>query len=410
MPDSLNRPVRFAEGNGTGATDGDGLGFAVEHGLQPSARNRERTEPTHGQRGDRFLVAGAGGVLGNRIARAIAEMFGPGRLVVGDYRVRRAHAVATAIDPKADYAVVDVTDWHSVKRALEDVACVIVAAPQSEPLVERACAAENTPCLDVVPDRSLVNATLSIESPRTTIVPMAGFFPGLSGIFASDAATEVYNSLSDDATLEIDVGLAQSSQATAGATGIADMLELVGESVAFRAGEDERTVPGFSESRWFKYPEPIGSQRHRLANFPEREYLGTHGPTLNVNYWTSWDDPARNRLIAALARTRVLQAFASPRLRIHLARPLARLGADEGPEYAGIGVRVRGEHDGETAMANRAVVFTADYEATASAAVVMATLLLERDPPPGVHFPFELWSFEDLRPGLESVIVAECGT
>jgi len=344
-----------------------------------------------------ILVIGASGGLGQHICREVIRQFGPGAPLVGDYKPERGRETADRLGAGATLSQVDANNRQSLRTAVKDASAVIVSAQQQAPLAQTACLEAGIPCLDVTVQPDFIAQVQQLDAQaqvaRTSLVVMAGLFPGLSGVMARRAAEML------DQVDSLDVALCQNSQSSAGATGIADMLGLFAQPVKFRANGREETVPGFTRKRAFLYPPPLGEKTHRLVNFIEAQVISQALGIPDVNFWTGYDRPGFDRLLAALNKLKILALFNRPGLRMKLARVIdAGMRASKpAAEICAVVAQAAGVKDGRPQLARVSILAPSDYGTTAMSVVAMANLLLAGEiTAPGVHHPAQIFTLEQL--------------
>ena len=189
-------------------------------------RQRQHGKPKH------ILVVGAAGGVGRKICKEVCRQIGHGALIVSDYKTARGQELARALGKGVSCRFVDVNDGESIKKAIAGVDAVIVAAQQKEPLVQAICTQYRIVCLDITFSPDFLHKVERLQgkasSQGAVLVVAAGLFPGLSGIMAKYACEICQNVES------IDVAMLQNTNASAGPTGIADMLGLFAQPVTFR--------------------------------------------------------------------------------------------------------------------------------------------------------------------------------
>lgn len=345
----------------------------------------------------KLLVVGSSGGVGRVICTEVARQFGSRALVLGDYKLPRAQARAASF-PGAEARRVDVTNEESIQAAIRpELSAVIVCAVQDHPLVQRACIDNGVPCLDVAIDPAFVNKILSLNgdahTAMTPIVAMAGLWPGLSGLMAKHAVSQL------DHTGSVDLALCQSAWSNVGPSGIADMVRAFAQPVTFNQEGETRTVPGFRIQRRVDYPEPFGTRTHRLVHFAEAPLLSD---ALNIplpNMWTGFDNIALDTLAAALGRVGFLHLFNKQDTGMRLARIIntVKRSGPARPEPIAIVVEAKGQRAGKPHTLRLTATGPSDYGATALCIVAMAKTLAARDTPrTGAAHPLDFFNLYDL--------------
>lgn len=346
---------------------------------------------------NRVLVVGATGGVGRFVSEEVVRLLGPSALVVGDYKPERGESVARELGAEVSFRCVDVTERASIESAVDGVEAAIVAVQQVDPLVQSACLARRIPCLDLTLDAGLFEKVRALdarpEARETVSIVMAGLIPGLSGVMVK----HVVDTLQDVSA--IDVGLLQSSQGTAGTTGIADMLGVFAEPVGLRRGGERRVRPGFTVKRDMMFPQPFGTRTQRLINYVEGPVVAEQCNVHDVNYWSGFDERSFERLLVLLNKVGFLRLFNVNKVGKGLAKTIALTKRGKGPrsETIGLTVEVTGRVNGSPRTRRLGLVGPSDYGTTAMSVVAMAKLLLERRvEATGVRLPMEVFALDSL--------------
>jgi len=342
-----------------------------------------------------ILVVGGTGGVGKLISREIIRLFGPGSLIVGDYKMERAEEFAGSLEGQVVSRYVDVHDRESIPKALKDIHAVIVAARQKDPIIQSICMEHQVPCLDITAYPEFVTKVRALNSQalssQTPLIIMAGLFPGLSGIMAKEAAERL------DQVSAIDVGLMQSTQGSVGATGLTDMLDWFSQPVIFRKEGKQHFMPGFSMKRSFIYPDIFGEQKQRLVSFHEASVVSEKLAVSDVNYWTSFDQASFNLLLSFLKKTGFLKLFHFQTTRMNLGKMVNffKSAGKPKPETIAVTVEVSGQKEGKPHDSQISIIAPSDYGATAMSAVAMTKLLLQkRVTCKGACFPLEVFPLD----------------
>ncbi len=346
---------------------------------------------------ERILVVGATGGLGRFVSEEVIRLFGSVSLAVGDYRSDRGQAFASELGAEVSFRCVDVTHRASIETAVEGTTAVIVAVQQVDPLVQSVCLTRGIPCLDVTLDSEFLRKVRVLdaqpEARATVSIIMAGLIPGLSGVIVKHVIETLQNVSS------IDVGLLQSSQGSAGTTGIADMLGVFAQPVRFRSHGEQHVRPGFTAKREMMFPEPFGNRTQRLINYVEVPVVAEKCNVHDVNYWSGFDDAQFELLLAFLNKVGFLRLFNLKKTRKGLARMVALTKGGQRPESETIAlsVEVVGHTDGSPRTRCLSLVGPSDYGTTAMSVVAMAKLLLEsRVEAAGIRVPIEVFALDSL--------------
>lgn len=256
----------------------------------------------------KILVLGASSALGKDICIALKDVFGEYlELYIGDNEEERG-LKTTASVPYATYRPIDTsrTDlaFQSVMEAIEEIDCVIMTSSQSEPVIQKACFLKQVTCIDVNSFQDLAAKTYQLEVEKKSLsIMMAGFFPGLSGVYAHDLIEEF------EQVDEIQVGLLLNANSTLTSSEMTDLLQIL--NTPLDSGQK-----GFSkrqEMRFFHSDFPV-----REINPDERKLLQKKTNMSNIYYWLGWNKPKITRFISFLAKrqwlnqcSKLLQLFFS---------------------------------------------------------------------------------------------------
>jgi saccharopine dehydrogenase-like NADP-dependent oxidoreductase len=344
----------------------------------------------------KILVIGSNGILGKHIVAKVIQSFGVNSLVLSDYKRKRLawqkEQIHKEHGEQPATKIIDVNSADSIRNGLNGIDLAIIALQQKEPLIQRQCMEKNAHSIDLSVDPGFLEKVLALPSTaRTQNVQLitGGLFPGLSGILAREIHWEAHPKK------PVDIGLLQSTNGTNGKTGVSDMLQIFDQDVAYHGPDSTRKYPGFSFKKQFSYPAPFGEKKLRLANFIERDYLQREG--IRANYWTAFDKESFNSLISILKKIGFLKLFGNPKFSKTVSPLITKEKPKKENEYIGLSAKSPGR---EISM-----VLSSDYEATAACALAFAQKLLSMERKHrGVKFPFELFSFAELKPALEGVI------
>ncbi|WP_157983903.1 hypothetical protein [Nesterenkonia muleiensis] len=328
----------------------------------------------------RVLVIGGGGTLGVRIRSAL-EITGEFDVVTGTRRP----------DGNSSEVQLDAQDRSSISATLDadDYSAVIVAVPQTDPLVQQACASRDLPCIDVAPTDELRRTEQdTLRNATSPLVTMCGFHPGLSGLMATDTTSGL------DELHELHVGLLQSTNASVGATGVKDMLSML--TLPVRTPQGLR--PGFAQKR----PMSFGPRRVNLRRMhhDEASALKEKFATAEVAYYTAWSSTPFTLMIAALNRSGILRRVVQSRLRLTPRHNPAK------PEIAHLRVEATGTVDGTQTTRHRSVEVLSDYKATACVVAVLTRLVLDRPARfSGIVTPMDIVSLDEVKYLLDSAVI-----
>jgi saccharopine dehydrogenase-like NADP-dependent oxidoreductase len=343
------------------------------------------------------IVIGSNGILGKIIVEKATKTFGVANIVLADYKVKRLafqkEQIGTQYGIKPLTRIVNIHSSQSVVNGLKDIELVIIAIQQHEPLIQKYCIERGISSIDVSVNPQFLEKVLSLNASiekNSVQIITGGLFPGLSGILAKQIAGD---SPQDEI---VDVGLLQSANGTNGKTGVSDMLKIFDKKVELIKGDAVVKYSGFFHKKSFDFPKPFGIRKLRLANFVERDYLKSKG--IISNYWTAFDREIINKYISTLRKIGSLKLMNNQKIKSILSSSVTKQKKNIKDET--IGLIAKNSEKGI------ALVLTSDYEATASCVVAFTKLILRDEMNiSGVRFPFELFSFEDLKSEINDVII-----
>ena len=196
----------------------------------------------------------------------------------------------------------------------------------------------------------------------------------------------------------------QSSQGSAGTTGIGDMLGVFAQPVRFRSHGEQHVRPGFTVKREMMFPPPFGNRTQRLINYVEVPVVAEKCDVHDVNYWSGFDEASFEILLAFLNKVGFLRLFNLTKTRKGLARMIALTKRGKRPESETIAVTVEvaGHTDGSPRTRCLSLVGPSDYGTTAMSVVAMAKLLLEsRVEAVGMRVPMEVFPLDSLVEAMD---------
>lgn len=345
----------------------------------------------------KILIIGSNGALGQYLVKKVINSFGIDNLVISDYKENRLVKQKNLINKKHGKdplsRLIDVSSEDSIRKGLNSVDIVLIAIQQKEPIIQRVCFTYNISSIDLSVNPNFFSKVLSLNNPKTRQslqLITGGLFPGLSGILAWELGN---NSAQNE---PVDVGLLQSANGTNGKTGVSDMLKIFDKKVELMKEDNTLIKSGFSHKKEFSFPEPFGNKALRLANFIEREYLKVQG--IKSNYWTSFDQERLNKSIGLLKQQGFLKLFKYPIIGSFLSVLISKQKQNDKRQIIGLIAKNR--------SSQISIILTSDYEATASCTIAFAKkMLINKGTFKGVKFPFEIFTFEEIKSDLNDVIL-----
>lgn len=331
-------------------------------------RNDSNTKNVE-RRGDgAILVVGGYGHVGARVSERLARSF-PGRVLIGGRRGAAAEMLADRIGSGARAVQMDISDPESVRAALDGVATVAVCLDDPTGLVVAEAVERGLGYVDINSDRRSMEAARRLHEQALASGARAvlgiGLAPGVTNLMAASAARAV-----KDPT-DLEVGILLSLYDEFGPQALDFMLEAGSRPFPEpRAGSTRLILPyteprpvwfgpdlGFRQARWF----PLADQ------FGYNETLGVESAATVMALDPRWID----RIMAILARLRVLRLSALPQVRGALTWLLMRLFGAARPAPVKISATARAEDLTATVLLEA----VGESQATADALATAASLI-----------------------------------
>jgi saccharopine dehydrogenase-like NADP-dependent oxidoreductase len=217
----------------------------------------------------RIVVLGGCGDVGSHVVKELVASFS-GSVVIADYRVAKARAMAAQLGAKAEAAFVDANDESSLVKVLEGadaaVGCIGPFYRYAVP-VARAAVRAGVNYVDICDDYGPVDELLSLDDAARaagmTLITGLGWTPGLTNLLAKKGASEL------DEVEEIRISWAGSA---ADSTGLAVIMHVfyavTGDVPTYRDGAWVK-VPAGTETETVEFPEPLGKVPVYHCGHPE---------------------------------------------------------------------------------------------------------------------------------------------
>jgi len=340
----------------------------------------------------KMIIIGSNGVLGQYIVEKAIEKIGIDNIVLSDYKQNRLKSQAENIGYKygkiPETKVMDVSSRKSLNEGLENIDSVVVALQQQEPIIQQICIKKGINSIDLSVNSDFIEKAMRLKANSDSIqILTGGLFPGLTGIIAKDLC-------SDGARGIIDVGLLQSKNGTNGKTGVSDMLKIFNSTVEYIEESHAEKLPGFSKKVKFDFGPEKGEQVLRLSNFVERELLIDSG--VKTNFYTAFDKESTNRAISILRKTGILKLMKYDRFSNFISRLISSGYNSNRDESIGLSFK--------SVPKSSYLILKSDYEATASCAIAFLDLTKNKESR-GIKFPFQLFTFRDIKEHIKEVII-----
>ncbi len=340
----------------------------------------------------RIVVLGGAGDMGYR---AVKELVASQKVdvVIADYRVERAQALAGSLTPAPEVRFVDAQSRQSLLAALEGanvaVNCIGPFYRYADKVLPAAIAA-GVNYVDICDDDDATVKLLSFDSMArrrgTTAIIGMGWTPGLSNLLARRGADRM------DQVTDIDITWVGSTADSEGQAVIAHVIHAVTRDVPiFQAGEWV-TVPAMTGLKEVEFPPPIGRVQAYYTGHPEpvtipRFLANVQNVTLR-GYLLPADIQALSRglvdldLVSTEKKVDAMVGLLQPLLPL-----LSRMGQTAAPAISGLRVDVAGAKDGHPVHYSFVVEDTMDRLTGIPPAIVALMLASGEIELPGVVPP-----------------------
>lgn len=342
------------------------------------------------------MVIGASGVLGKLICIELLRVFDNQiQLIVTDYKSQRGEKLANSLSNNVEFQYLEVNNVENIKQVIKNIDIVVVVLKQGSPNIQEICINNKILCIDVTPFYDFVEKVTilnqSAKNNDTGSIVMSGFFPGLSGLMVKKAISNF------DEVKEINVGLLQNTNAQAGVTGILDMLKIISQQVRF----ENKTIPGFTKKRKMYFANHLKEKEIRLIHHSEKIVLEKQLKVSPINYWTSWDVNAFNKLVSLLRKIGLIGII--HKLHNKVLSQIVKHNPNK-EENTFLTVEVKGRVDNKEKIKIISLSTFSDYHTTAMVTASLAKMAQEKKLK-GVMYPFEVINLDDLLSEINSTNV-----
>jgi len=285
-------------------------------------KENPNAKSVEGRREGAILVVGGYGHVGARVSERLAARF-PRRIVIGGRRRAAAEALAHRIGHHTRAVQMDISDPESVEEAMDGVATVAVCLDDPNGHILAEAVKRGLGYVDINADRHIMESSTRLHEQALASGARAvlgiGLAPGLTNLMAASATRAI-----EDPT-DIVVGVLLSLYDEFGPQALDFMLQAGSQPFSEpRVGSIRRVLPyteprpiwfgsdiGYRQARWF----PLADQ------FGFTETLGVRSAATVI----ALDPPWIDRVMAILARLRILRLSAQPRIRGALVWVLMKL-------------------------------------------------------------------------------------
>ena len=345
------------------------------------------------------MVVGASGVLGQLICSELLRIFDSQiKLIVTDYKIERGEKLANSFNTEVRFRHLDANREENIKQVIKNIDIVVVALEQKNPYIQKYCIVNKMLFRDV-PEYALcvekVNE-LNEDAQNNDIgsVIMSGFFPGLSGLMVKKATSNFSE------VKKVNVGVLQNTNAKAGISGIVDMLNIIAQPVKL----ENNIISGFTKKRKMDFLHHLKPKEVRCIDHSEKTILKEKLGINSINYWTSWDDNAFNKLVSFLRQAGFIK-------NVHKYKGFLSKVVKHNPhknENIFLTVEVKGIIDNKETLKILTLSTFSDYHTTAMATASLAKIAHQKNVK-GVVYPFEITDIDELLSEINSpqIIIEE---
>lgn len=250
----------------------------------------------------KFVVLGGAGDMGSHIAANLIE-HSDAQVIIADYRLSRAQALARRLGERAEGIFVDAGNRDSLLLALRGADVAIGAAGpffQLAPKTAWAAIESQVPYIDICDDHEPIDVLYEFDivarKAGVTLITGLGWTPGLSNILARRGADRL------DRVDEIRIAWVGSAADSQGLAVVKHVLYTISGNVPTYRDGGWTKVPALTEPEVVEFPEPLGKIKVSHVGHPEPltipRTISAQTVTLKGALTPAWN----NRLAAILAR------------------------------------------------------------------------------------------------------------
>ena len=332
-----------------------------------------------------ILVAGGYGVVGQRIAAALAPDY---PVIVAGRHLEQAKATAMAIGHGVRGRELDATAEASIAAALEDVATVVSCIDQPRRALLHAAIGRGLRYTDITPHLVALGRGAAYEeleagarASGARVVLGTGIVPGISNVIVRAVADTL------GGADVIETSLLLSASDVSGPASFDYFVKELTMPFAVHVDGVDRPAHAFTDPRVIEFPSPFGPRSAYLFPFSDQVlYPRTMGAQTALTRLAI--EPARlGRLLAASVRLGAVRLVASERVRNMLSK--RRSDHAPHPSDAQFALRVDVIHDGRALHATLVGGPQADA-AAAGASATVRSLMQGEVSEPGVWMPEQI--------------------
>lgn len=235
--------------------------------------------------GNRVLIVGGYGHVGQRISRLLSEELGT-RLVIGGRHRSRAQSVASEFGGRS--RVIDCSNPTTFPAALDKVAIVVVCVDITSLSLAQACLTRGIHYIDISASYEVIERLVLLHdlarAHRVTIVSSVGLAPGLTNLLAKACVNDAPDPVTD---IKIHVLLGLGDQH--GRAAMEWMVDRLHRPFTVTTGGGARRVIPFAETSTVQLPPPYGNCTTYRFDLSDQHTLPQTLGVKSVSTWCTFD-------------------------------------------------------------------------------------------------------------------------
>lgn len=347
------------------------------------------------------IVIGSSGVLGALICAQVQNLFPYGlNLTVTDYNAKRGTEFAKSLGENTQFRYLNINERKSIESAIEGTNLCIIALTQQEPVIQEVCIEKRIDSVDVVNSYEFVKKAKLLNKKamenNTSVILMAGFFPGLSGVIINDLIND------NPAFDKFDVGYLANKNGQMGLSGLKEVIKIMSQPVLYSINGKCREYPAFKVKKKLSYAEPFRDKVSFLVKWSgEEEVLKEIYPYIDFNYWITTDKKLFTYIFKFVRVLISLKFFNSDKKKEQLAQFIFKnIKRDERlPETTSLSFYGKDSLNRGICI-KRSILVDSDYKTTALFATAIAKKVYAGKFK-GVLFPFQITNYSEISDIME---------